>query len=128
MRPKDLIPLTSIDQVPEDMTEDEAHKFWSTHEITEEYLASMPPLRDEDFPPIGQLREYGPIQLDFEVFRKARWLARQHGVSLEDLIADLVSQAIATRSYRKKRNDDGSVEQAVSASSGEKAPLRATGT
>ncbi len=64
MRPKDLIPLTSIDQVPEDMTEDEAHKFWSTHEITEEYLASMPPLRDEDFP---RTRRPLPIPLPLPV-------------------------------------------------------------
>jgi hypothetical protein len=127
MTGRELIPLTAYDQVPEHMTEEEARQFWDTHEITEEYLASMPPLRDEDFPPIGQLREYGPIELDFETFRKARWLARQRGMSLEDLIGDLVDQSIATRSYRKKR-DDGSAEQSAPASAGEKAPLRATGS
>src|SRR3954453_19279620 len=106
MMRRKLIPLTSPDQVPKNMTEAEAREFWFTHEITEEYLASAPPVAEDDLPPMPPLREYGPITLDFETFRKARWLARQHGVSLEDLISDLVEQSIAARSYRKKRTAD----------------------
>jgi hypothetical protein len=109
---RELIPLTSYDQEPEGMTDDEAHEFWSTHSFTEEYIASAPPVPEDDLPPIPPLREHGPITLDFETFRKARWLARQHGVSLEDLIADLVEQSIATRSYRKKRSVDGLASEA----------------
>ena len=128
MRRKDLIPLTAIDQVPRDMTEEEAREFWFTHEITEEYLASMPPVREEDFPPVGQLREYGPIELDFEVFRKARWLARQRGVSIEDLIGEMVNQAIEARSTVRKRTTDNKRSEAETSSPGAQAPLRVTGS
>lgn len=126
MRRKDLLPLTSVDQVPEGMTEDEAHELWSTHEITEEYLASMPPVREEDFPPVGQLREYGPIELDFEVFRKARWLARQRGITIEDLVGDLVNQAIESRSHVKKRSAEGRAAEAEASPPGEQTSLRAS--
>ena len=95
-----LIPLTSYDQVPEGMTEDEAHEFWSTHAFTEEYIASAPPVPEDALPPAGQLPQYGPILLDREVFRKARWLARQRSVSIEDLIGNLVDEAVAARSRR----------------------------
>ena len=100
MKKRKLIPLTSYDQEPDGMTEAEAREFWDTHAITEEYLASMPPVSDDDFPPVDQLQQYGPIQLDREVFRKARWLARQRGVSLEELLGNLVDEAVAARTKR----------------------------
>jgi hypothetical protein len=95
-----LIPLTSYDQVPEGMTEDEAHEFWSTHAITEEYLASAPPVPDDELPPVGQLRKYGPVRLDREVFRKARWLARRRDVRLEEFIGALIEQELAAEMER----------------------------
>lgn len=41
MREKELIPVTDPSQVPENMTEDEARRFWETHCFTEEYLAGL---------------------------------------------------------------------------------------
>jgi hypothetical protein len=125
---RELIPVTSYDQVPDDMTEAEFREFWDTHELTEEYLASAPPVSEDDLPPIAPLREYGPITLDFETFRKARWLARQHGVSLEDLIADLVDQSTAAKSYRKQRPEARRDAATETASSAEQEPVRATGS
>jgi hypothetical protein len=90
-----LIPLTSYDQVPDGMTEDEAHEFWSTHAFTEEYIASAPPVPEDELPPAGQLRKYGPIRLDRETFRKARWLAGRRGLSVEELVDKLVHQELA---------------------------------
>jgi hypothetical protein len=97
-----LIPLTSYDQVPDGMTEDEAHEFWSTHAFTEEYIASAPPVPDDVLPPMSPLQEYGPILLDREVFRKARWLARRRGMSVEGLIDSLVAQALAAEEKKMR--------------------------
>jgi hypothetical protein len=97
---RELIPLTSYDQEPEGMTEEEAREFWDTHAFTEEYIASMPPISDDDFPPVGQLQEYGPILLDREVFRRARWLARRRGLSVEDFVGKLVHQELAAEEKR----------------------------
>src|SRR5262249_32931302 len=128
MTRRELTPLTSYDQVPEGMTQAEFREFWDTHAITEEYLASAPPVSEDDLPPIAPLREYGPITLDFETFRKARWLARQHGVSLEDLIADLVDQSIAARSYRRKRPEGRRDAEPEVTHAAEQERVRATGS
>jgi hypothetical protein len=37
MKKEELFPLTDPSQIPENMTEAEAHEFWSTHEMTEEF-------------------------------------------------------------------------------------------
>ena len=97
---QDLIPLTSYDQVPPDMTEAEAREFWFTHEITEEYMASAPPVPEDELPPAGQLQKYGPILLDREVFRIARWLARRQGLSVEAFVDKLIHQELAAEEKR----------------------------
>jgi hypothetical protein len=100
MRKRKLIPLTSYDQEPEGMTEDEAHEFWSTHAFTEEYIASAPPVPDDVLPPISPLQEFGPIHLSFEVFRRARWLARRRGLSVEEYVGKLIHQELAAEEKR----------------------------
>jgi CopG antitoxin of type II toxin-antitoxin system len=103
MRRKDLIPLTSIDQVPKDMTEDEAHELWSTHEITEEYLASAPPVPEEDLPPIRPPRKWVSLHLRRETFEKVRKLARQRGAPVSDLIDSLATQALTADEEERLR-------------------------
>jgi hypothetical protein len=49
---------------------------------------------------MSPLQEYGPIDLSFEVFRRARWLARRQGLSVEELIAKLVLQELAAEDER----------------------------
>jgi hypothetical protein len=100
MTKRKLIPLTSYDQAPEGMTEADAREFWDKHEIAEEYLATMPPVSEDDFPPVEQLQRYGPILLNREVFRKARWLARRRGVSVEGFVDELVEKELAAEEAR----------------------------
>jgi hypothetical protein len=102
-RRTNLIPLTSPDQVPKDMTEAEAREFWFTHEITEEYLASAPPVPEEDLPPIGPPRTWVSLHLRREVFEKVRKLARQRGVRVSDLIDSLATQALAAEEAERIR-------------------------
>lgn len=103
-----LIPLTSYDQVPDGMTEDEAHEFWSTHEFTEEYIASAPPVPDDALPPIGPPRKYQAVHLKREVFEKVRKLARKRGVRVDDLIDSLATQALAAEGDQERRRVSGS--------------------
>jgi hypothetical protein len=103
MKRRKLIPLTSYDQVPPDMTEAEAREFWFTHEVTDEYLASAPPGPEDVLPPMRPLQEYGPLLLDREVFRMARWLARRRELSVEELLGQLVQQALAAEEERIRR-------------------------
>ncbi|MFN8633575.1 MAG: CopG family antitoxin [Chloroflexota bacterium] len=77
------------------MTEAEAREFWDTHAITEEYIASAPPVSDDDFPPIRPPRKWVALHLKREVFQRARKLARRRGVRVDDLVDSLVRQALA---------------------------------
>ncbi len=45
-----MIPVTDPSEVPDRMTEDEAHEFWSTHEVTEEFLEKSEPVPPEELP------------------------------------------------------------------------------
>lgn len=49
---KKLIPLSDPNQVPSDMTEEEARLFWETHEITDEYLEKAGFVSENDLPPV----------------------------------------------------------------------------
>src|SRR5262245_1621927 len=95
MKKRALIPVTSYDQVPDGMTEDEAHEFWSTHAFTEEYIASAPPVTEDDLPPIGPPRKWRAVYVKREVCGKARKLARARGMPINDLVNALVTQALA---------------------------------
>lgn len=103
-----LIPLTSYDQVPDGMTEDEAHEFWSTHAFTEEYIASAPPVPEDELPPIRPPRKYQAVHLKREVFEKVRKLARRRGVGVDDLIDSLASQALAAEGDEEPLRVSGS--------------------
>ena len=46
-----MIPITDPTQIPDGMSEKEAHEFWSTHELTEEYYEKTGPPPEEDLPP-----------------------------------------------------------------------------
>src|SRR3954464_10113468 len=95
MRKKELVPLTSYDQEPEGMTEEEARELWDMHAITEEYLASAPPVSEEDFPPIRPPRKWRSLHVRSEVLGKLRRLARQRGIPVNGLIDSLATQALA---------------------------------
>jgi hypothetical protein len=103
MKERELIPLTSYDQEPEGMTEAEAREFWDTHCFTEEYLASAPPVPEEDLPPLGPPRKWVSLHLKREVFEKVRKLARQRGVRVDDLIDTLATQALAAETEEPLR-------------------------
>lgn len=105
---RELIPLTSYDQEPEGMTEDEAHEFWSTHAITEEYLASAPLVPEDALPPIGPPRKYQAVHLKREVFEKVRKLARKRGVRVDDLIDNLATQALEAEGDQERLRASGS--------------------
>ena len=101
MTKRELIPLTSYDDIPPDMTEAEARDFWDTHEITEEFLASAPPVPDDDLPP-ARPSKYVAIYLNREAFGRARLLARRRGLRVADLFDVLVEEALAAEEERAR--------------------------
>ena len=102
MSKPELIPLTSFDQEPDGMTEDEAHEFWSTHGITEEYLASAPPVSDEDLPPVRPERPHGRPNLPKDLMHRLKELAWQRGVNVDILIQELIERGLDAEESRQR--------------------------
>jgi|SRR5581483_2930623 len=100
MNRQELIPLTSYDEVPDDMTEAEAREFWDTHAITEEYLATMPPVSEDAFPPVRPERPYGRPKLPPEVMRRLKQLAWQRKMNVDVLIQELIETGLAAEEER----------------------------
>jgi hypothetical protein len=76
------------------MSEEEAREFWDTHAITEEYLATMPPVPEDAFPPIKP-RKYVALHLKRDFFQRIKQLARLRGLKVEELLEQLVEQGFA---------------------------------
>ena len=102
MTQRDLIPLKSYDDEPEGMTEAEAREFWDTHEITEEYLATMPPPPEDAFPPVRPDRTSGRPKLPPGVMRRLKQLAWQRKMNVDVLIQELVEQGLAAEEERAR--------------------------
>jgi hypothetical protein len=102
MNERELIPLTSYDQEPEGMTEAEAREFWDTHAITEEYLATMPPVSEEDFPPVRPERPHGRPKLPPDVMRRLKQIAWQRKMNVDVLIQELIESGLAAEEAREK--------------------------
>jgi hypothetical protein len=102
MTRREIIPLTSYDQVPDGMTEAEAREFWDTHGITEEYLATQPPLNDDDFPPVRPDRPHGRPNLPREVMRRLKRLAWQRRINVDLLIQELIEQGLTAEEERQR--------------------------
>lgn len=101
MTKPELIPLTSYDDVPDNMTEAEAREFWQTHEITEEYLATMPPVSEEDFPPVRPERPHGRPKLPPDVMRRLKQIAWQRRMNVDVLIQEIIEKGLADEEARQ---------------------------
>jgi macrodomain Ter protein organizer (MatP/YcbG family) len=55
---------------------------------------------DDDLPPTGRLRKYVAVHLPRGVFQRARGLARQRGVTVSDLIEDMINQRVDAEEAR----------------------------
>lgn len=82
------------------MSEAEAREFWDTHEITEEYLATMPPLSDGDFPPVRPERPRGRPTLPVEVLRRLKRVAWQRRIDVDVLVQEMIEQGLAAEEER----------------------------
>jgi hypothetical protein len=82
------------------MTESEAREFWDTHEITEEYIATAPPVRDEDFPPVRPDRPRGRPNLPADTMRRLKEIAWQRRINVDVLIQEMIERGLVEEEER----------------------------
>jgi hypothetical protein len=102
MTKPELIPLTSYSEIPPDMTEAEAREFWDTHAITEEFLATAPPVSEDDLPPVRPETPRSRPQLPSPLMRRLKQLAWQRRMSVDILIQEIIEQGLAAEEERQR--------------------------
>lgn len=103
-------PITDPSQIPADMTEDEARKFWDSHEITEEYVEKVGTISKEQLPKFRPRTKPISVRLDEDTLRRLKRLARIKNKGYQTLLKEFVVE----RLYQEERR-----EGVVSASEGE---------
>lgn len=102
MNSEDRIPLTDPSQVPSDMNEDQARKFWSSHEITEEYLKKAGPVPQEDLPGFRPRTKPISVRLDDDILRRMKKLAEIKNKGYQTLLKEFVAE----RLYEEEKREE----------------------
>ncbi|WP_019914705.1 CopG family antitoxin [Paenibacillus sp. HW567] len=90
--------ITSRDEIPENMSEQEAAEFWSTHTMSEELLeASI--IEDEDYDLPKRKSVSISIRIDEDLLVRIRSIARQRKKGYQTLIKEFLIE----RTYEEEK-------------------------
>lgn len=99
---KKLTPLTDPSQIPSDMSEAEARAFWSSHEVTDEYIAKAQDVGEE--PPVRSpvASQSITIRLETDTLKRLKGLANQRQMGYQTLLKNFVVERLYEEEKRKK--------------------------
>jgi hypothetical protein len=101
MTQRKMIPLRSRDDVPPNMTEEQAQEFWATHEITEEYLTRVPAFAPDTLPSIALETRHIALRVDQDTLRRLKDLANKKGKTYQALLKEFVIQRLDEEEKRE---------------------------
>lgn len=101
MSVKRLVPLRAPDEIPPNMTEQQAREFWDTHEVTEEYLKRAGPVPDYALPAAGDETRTVPLRIDAETFRRVKALARRKQMTPDALLTEVLADWLPAAEQRE---------------------------
>ncbi len=98
--------INSLEEIPQDMTDDEAAEFFSTHSFGEGLLEQMGPLEDGILPPPREVRSSAKahqtsLRLDHELMRRLKALARKKGKGYQTLLKEFVIERLYEEEKRE---------------------------
>ena len=106
MTEKKMPEIESIEDVPQFETEAEEAEFWATHELSEEILNRMRPVRESDSPAGRIIRrriaereaaKYSgklSLRMSRSLHRDLSEMAKREGVSLNQLATTILARAV----------------------------------
>jgi CopG antitoxin of type II toxin-antitoxin system len=95
----DKTPITKLAQIPANMSEQQAREFWSSHEITEEYVDEVGTVPAEDLPTFRPRTKPVSVRLDSDVIRRMKRLAKIKNTGWQTLF----KQFAAERLYEEEK-------------------------
>lgn len=98
MREKRFKTVNDISEIPQFTSEAEEHDFWSTHDVGDALWRNAEPLAPDELPPPRPETKPVVIRLDERTFARAKALAKRRRRRVEAVLAELVTEQLATAS------------------------------
>jgi len=90
----DLIPVESLDDIPDFANEDEEAEFWATHSFGERLLDQMGPIDDGSLPPPRERTRPVAIRFDDDTIGRLKALARRKHKGYQTLLKEFVVERL----------------------------------
>lgn len=102
-RTESKTPLTDPQQIPEQMTEEEARTFWDTHEVTEAYLSKVEGEGEPDLPPKRAPTASQSINLRLEAntLRRLKAMAARKQMGYQTLLKSFLTERLYEEEKRE---------------------------
>ena len=101
MSEEKMIPLRDPSQIPQDMTEEEARKFWDTHEITEEYLQKAGEVPEGELPRANPRTKPISLRFDEDMLERLKALAKTKHKGYQTLLKEFVVERLYEEEKRE---------------------------
>jgi predicted DNA binding CopG/RHH family protein len=96
--------IHSLDEIPQNMTEDETAEFWSTHAMSEELLeASI--LEDEDELPRRSGTKSISIRLDQDLLSRLQTVAKRKHIGYQTLMKYFLIERVYEEEKKQEREE-----------------------
>ncbi len=87
--------LTSVSQIPKNMTDDEEAEFWATHQMTEEFLQQATVNEnDDDLPPKRTEAKTITIRIDLDTIERLQKMAELKHKGYQTLLKQFVIERL----------------------------------
>ena len=91
---EDMDVVEQLEDVPAFVTEDEEHRFWATHTLSESLLDRMEPVEDGFLPPPRPRTKPVPIRFSDDVIQRAKALAARRHIGYQTLLKEFVVERL----------------------------------
>ena len=96
-----MIPVRGPEDIPPDMTEQEARAFWDTHEITDEYIERADPVGEDALPTVRPDDVHLGLRIRSDVLRRVKALARKRRTRYRTLINEFIDDRLREEEKRE---------------------------
>ena len=91
--------IHSMDEIPMFASEDEEHRFWQTHELTDELWDTLPAVPEDELP--RPRTKPVPVRFDEDVLRRLKALAAKRHIGYQTLL----KQFVVERLYEEEKRE-----------------------
>jgi hypothetical protein len=100
-RSQQYVVINDVSEIPSFQNEDEEHEFWSTHEMSEELWDKLPPVPDDELPPVRITTNPLSVRFPADTVRRLKTLANRKGTGYQTLLKEFVIE----RLYEEERRE-----------------------